>query len=237
MRKIMEFSVFSVFALTTMSLSPLLAQTASNSFVGPFNKVDRIASTVPLNGDVNPYGVAVVPHTIGNLIQGHILVSNFNNRANLQGTGITIVQIGPTGAFNVFAKIKGGLTGPCPGGVGLTTALAVLRTGWVIVGSLPTTDGTAATAKAGCLIVMNKWGVVMETLSGSMNGVAINGPWDMTALDLGPVAELFVTNVLNGTVAAKGTVVHHGTVVRIILSIPPSGKPQEIMRTMIGSGF
>src|SRR5215470_7010326 len=236
MRKIMEFSVFSVLALT-ITFSPPQAQTSSSSFIGGFNKVDRIASTVPLNGDVNPYGVAVVPHTEGNLIQGHVLVSNFNNVANLQGTGITIVEIGPGGAFTVFAKIKGGLTGPCPGGVGLTTALAVLRTGWVIVGSLPTTDGTAATAKAGCLIVMNKWGVVMETLSGSFQGVRINGPWDMTSLDLGPVAELFVTNVLNGTVAANGSVVHHGTVVRIVLSIPPSGKPPQVLRTVIGSGF
>ena len=236
MRKIVEFVVLALFALT-ITLSPLSAQTASDSFIGPFNKVDRIASTVPRNGDVNPYGVAVVPRSEGNLIQGHILVSNFNNSANLQGTGTTIVEIGPGGAFKVFAKIKGALPGACPGGIGLTTALAVLRTGWVIVGSLPTTDGTAATAKAGCLIVLNKWGVVMETLSGSMNGAAINGPWDMTALDLGPIAELFVTNVLNGTVAAKGAVVHHGTVIRIVLSIPQTGKPKEVLRTVIGSGF
>ncbi len=68
------------------------------------------------------------------------------------------------------------LPGRCPGGVGLTTALGVLRSGWVVVGSLPTSDGTAATAKAGCLIVLDSHGRVRETLRG--NG--INGPWDMT---------------------------------------------------------
>jgi hypothetical protein len=230
----MEFGAFSFLVLACAL--PLAAQTGS--FIGPLNKVDRIASTVPANGDVNPYGVVVVPRSTGKLIQGHILVSNFNNSANLQGTGTTIVQIGPGGAFSVFAHIDASkLPGPCPGGVGLTTALSVLHSGWVIVGSLPTSDGTSATAKAGCLLVINKFGQVVETLSGTLQGVSINGPWDMTALDLGPVAELFVTNVLNGTVAANGMIVHGGTVVRIVLFIPLSGKPQEVLRTVIGSGF
>jgi hypothetical protein len=59
----------------------------------------------------------------------------------------------------------------------------------------------------------------------------------MKALDLGSVAELFVTNVLNGTVAAKGGVVNQGTVVRILLFIPNRGMPQELQRTAVGSGF
>src|SRR5205807_10613321 len=49
--------------------------------------IKTIASTVPANGDINPYGVAVVPTTTGSLMQGNILISNFNNSANLQGTG------------------------------------------------------------------------------------------------------------------------------------------------------
>ena len=91
----------------------------------------------------------------------------------------------------------------------------------MIVGSLPTSDGTAMTAKAGCLIVLNSTGVPVATFSG--NG--INGPWDMTALDMGTVAVLFVTNVLNGTVAANGAVVNQGSVLRIVLTIPIGGTP------------
>src|SRR5258708_27829720 len=174
MRKITKCIALACLVLT-LTLSPLLAQTANDSFIGGFNNVNRIASTVPRNGDGNPYGVAVVPKSEGNLMQGHILVSNFNNSANLQGTGITIVEIGPGGAFKVFAKIKGGLTGPCPGGVGLTTALAVLRTGWVIVGSLPTTHGTAPTAQAGGPILMNKLGGVVENIFGLTHTAAMNG--------------------------------------------------------------
>jgi len=60
--------------------------------------------------------------TTDNLMQAHILVSNFKNYAST-------------------------LRGLRPGGVDLTTALAGLRSGWVIVGSLPTSDGTSATAQ------------------------------------------------------------------------------------------
>jgi hypothetical protein len=168
------------------------------------------------------------------LVQGNILVSNFNNSSNLQGTGTTIVQISPNGKTSLFAQIDANsLPGPCPGGIGLTTALVVLRSGWVIVGSLPTSDGTAATAQAGCLLVLDNHGNVVETFYGSL----INGPWDMTAWDAGDFADLFVTNVLNGTVAAGGAVVHQGTVVRLALNLPSDSMPALQSITVIGSGF
>jgi len=47
---------------------------------------------MPAIGDVNPYGITVVPITTGNLVQGDILISNFNNSATLQGTGTTIMR-------------------------------------------------------------------------------------------------------------------------------------------------
>ena len=197
--------------------------------------ISVVASTVPANGDVNPYGIARVPRSSGALVEGNILISNFNNSANLQGTGTTIVQIAPDGTNSLFAQIDASkLPGPCPGGIGLTTALVVLRSGWVIVGSLPTTDGTSATAQAGCLLVLDHNGNVWETFYGSL----INGPWDMTAWDAGSSADLFVTNVLNGTVAAGGKVVHGGTVVRLTLTnITSKSAPFLQSITVIGSGF
>jgi hypothetical protein len=206
------------------------AVAAQAPFVGGFNTVSTVASTVPGNGDLNPYGVAVVNHSQGKLVAGDVLVSNFNNSANSQGAGTTIVQVAPGGSVSQFAQIS---DPSCPGGVGLTTALAVLRSGWVIVGSLPTADGTSATAKAGCLIVLNSHGKVAETISGH----GINGPWDMTALDRGGVVDLFVTNVLNGTVAANGQVVNRGTVLRLVLVIAPGHTPRLAAVTTIGSGF
>ena len=202
----------------------------SPAFVGPLHKTSVIASTVPGNGDVNPYGVFVVPRSTGFLYRGDVLVSNFNNKANMQGTGTTIVEVNPSGRHWVFASIPRNLRG-CPGGVGLTTALTVLRSGWVIVGSLPTRGG--AVSGAGCLIVLDQWGHVRETLAGH----GINGPWDMGSLDLGGQAVLFVTNVLNGTVTANGKTVDRGTVLRLVLKIPSRGLPFIWFDTTIGSGF
>jgi hypothetical protein len=196
--------------------------------------IKTVASTVPANGDLNPYGEAVVPVSMGSLVEGNILVSNFNNSNNLQGTGSTIMQISPGGSVTLFAQIDANhLPGPCPGGIGLTTALVALKSGFVVVGSLPTTDGTAATAQAGCLLVLDSNGNVVETFSGSL----INGPWDMTAADGGSRASLFVTNVLNGTVAANGQIVNGGTVLRLNLKIANGAMPSLQSMTIIGSGF
>jgi hypothetical protein len=204
------------------------------SFISRFHKISTIASTVPGNGDVNPYGMAVVGRSQGNLNRGSVLISNFNNKKNLQGTGTTIVQVSPGGMRTTFARIRARhLPGACPGGIGLTTALSILKGGWVVVGSLPTTNGMSATAKAGCLLVLDRWGHVRETISG--NG--INGPWDMTAISSRHFAELFVTNVLNGTVAANGSVVNQGTVLRLGLALHGRHAPHLVGVTTIGSGF
>ena len=210
------------------------AASASDTFIGGLNTVTPIASTVPRNGDVNPYGVAVVPQSNGDLHQGNVLVSNFNNSGNIQGTGSTIVQVTPGGRQSLFAQI-GDLGSACPGGVGLTTALVALRNGWVIVGSLPTQqmNGNTVISGSGCLIVLDSRGKVRETFTGH----GINGPWDMTALDLGGITELFVTNVQNGTVDAAGATVDGGTVLRLVISSGPTDSPTLLNVTQIGSGF
>ena len=202
--------------------------------------ITTLSSTIPSNGDVNPYGVFLIPQTMGKLTRGNILISNFNNTKNLQGTGTTLVEISPTGAFTQFAQIsRKHLPGPCPGEVGLTTALVVLRSGWVIVGSLPTSDGSSATAKAGCLLVLDSNGNVVETIADA----EINGPWDMTVFDQTTnngktgQATLFVTNVLNGTLQAGGKVVHDGTVLRIVLNASTSMMPTVGSMTIIAKGF
>ena len=230
------------FAAAGLALAPAAgaqARTAGQahgqqSFISQFHKISTIASTVPGNGDVNPYGVAVVGRSQGILHRGNVLVSNFNNKQNLQGTGTTIVQVSPGGSVRTFARISARhLPGACPGGIGLTTALSILHGGWVVVGSLPTTNGMAATARAGCLLVLDRWGHVRETLS----GYGINGPWDMTAISNHHLAQLFVTNVLNGTVAANGKVVNKGTVLRLTLALRHRHAPHVLGVRTIGSGF
>ena len=46
---------------TTPSATPTSAAQPATSFLGQINGESQIASTVPANGDVNPYGVAAVP--------------------------------------------------------------------------------------------------------------------------------------------------------------------------------
>ncbi|MGA2926887.1 MAG: hypothetical protein ABSG43_12985 [Solirubrobacteraceae bacterium] len=199
-----------------------------------------IATTQPQNLDQNPYGIATVPNSIGLLHRGDLLVSNFNDMANVQGTGTTIVQISPKGnsqspgSASLFAQINPpALPGSCPGGIGLTTALAVTRSGFVIVGSLPTTDGQLDTAGAGCLLVLDSNGKVVETIAGG----PINGPWDMTAVDHGLFTTLYVTNVENGDVATSATPVDKGTVVRIQLLTIPGVRPVVLDEDVIATGF
>ncbi len=206
------------------------------SFIGRFSHLKDISSTVPQNGDQNPYGVAVVRRSRGNLHRGDVLVSNFNNMANQQGTGSTIVEVSPSGQQTLFAHITGSdvaKAGGCPGGIGLSTALAILPGGWVVVGSTPSTNGLVATSGPGCLIVLDSRGKVRETISGH----GINGPWDMTTLSDDNHAELFVTNVLNGVVKANNGVVHKGTVLRLLVRVHRDSPPGLVAVTKIGSGF
>ena len=195
-----------------------------------------LASTVPANGDQNPYAVVVAPVSAGTVRKGDVLVTNFNNSGNLQGAGTTIVAYTPaTKALVTFAQLPRALPG-CPGGVGLTTALAMLKSGWVIVGSTPSTDGTTATKGAGCLIVLDPQGKVAGTLAGP----AIDGPWgNMAVIDNGATASLFVSNAGFGVGApeAEAPVVNQATVLRVDLSIPPGKPPVVARQTVIGGGF
>jgi hypothetical protein len=143
-----------------------------------------------------------------------ILVSNFNNSNNLQGTGTTIVRVTTTGQVSQFFE------GQAPG---LTAALGVLSNGIVIVGSLPTTDGTSATVQAGGLVVIDHSGNQL----GFIANPAINGPWGMAVNDQNNgTAQIFVSNVLAGTV------------VRLDVSYAHDGTSMYVNAiTTIGSGF
>ena len=151
-------------------------------------------STVPPNGDQNPYGVAFIRKDfeggVGPLKHGDILVSNFNNIKNLQGTGTTIVRIPKSGGpATLFFQGKAPL--------GLTTALGTLRKGFIVVGNGPTTDGTASTAKPGSLLVINNRGNLVQTITNAN----IQYPWDMALVDEGNTAVAFISNALTGTVS------------------------------------
>ena len=218
--------------------TPAESSPSSDPFLAKFTSVSKVASTVPANGDINPYGIVTVPTSTGKLQAGQLLISNFNAKEsaaeNGQGTGTTIVQISPAGKTSLFATVNAKtLPGPCPGGVGLTTALDVLPGGYVVVGSLPTTNGKTATAKYGCLIVLDSEGKPVETIA-SKN---IQGPWDSTAKSEGSKTSLFVSNALNGGAAKGVQTIDNSTVLRIELESGVGQAPKVLSETVIADGI
>jgi uncharacterized protein (TIGR03118 family) len=176
-------------------------------------------STVPANGDLNPYGLAFVPADFqggGALAPGDLLVSNFNASSNQQATGSTIVKIAPDGQQSTFFQ--------GPAGLGLTTALGVLPQGFVLAGSAPATtvNGTNTVANGGLIVLDSNGNEVMELSDSAL----LQGPWDLTVHNVDAThAQVFVSNVLSGTVT------------RLDLTIPQGGTPQVESETQIASGY
>ncbi|HEY1338184.1 MAG TPA: hypothetical protein VGF59_11775 [Bryobacteraceae bacterium] len=229
-------------ALLLPAASPFLRAAEEKSFLESLRHQRTLTSTVPHNGDVNPYAVIVAPVSAGKIQKGDVLVDNFNGLSNLQGTGVTIVNYSPaTKKITTFVQLPQKLP-QCPGGVGLSTAMTMLKTGWVIVGSAPSIDGTTRTLGPGCLLVLDAAGQLVATWAGPN----INAPWgNMAAIDNGATAALFVSmsgfDVPGPEVkdAATGypVTIRKATILRIDLSIP-EGKPPVIAgQTVIADGL
>lgn len=222
--------------------APLLARAEPLGMLESIHHHKMLASTIPDNGDVNPYAVVVAPVSSGVIEKDDVLVDNFNNISNLQGTGTTIVRFHPgTKQTTLFAQVPQNLK-DCPGGVGLTTAMTMLRSGWVIVGSTPSTDGTTRTRGDGCLLVFDSSGKHVATWVGP----TINGPWgNMVTVDRGDHATLFISmagfdipapDVIDPATHYPVTV-HKATVLRLELGLPAGSLPVLESQTVIGDGF
>ena len=218
-----------------------LAQNAAGLLPGTMRHSTR-ASTIPDNGDLNPYAVIVAPVSAGAIHQGDILIDNFNNLSNLQGTGTTIVAVDPkTYEVRLFADLAP-YEKNCPGGIGLTAAMAMLQSGYVIVGSTPSRDGTANTKGQGCLMVLDPNGKYVT----SWTGPNINGPWGNVAMrDHGTTASLFISMAgfdvpgLLPKDPATGypMTVAKAKVVRFDLTTAAGQPPQIVNQTVIADGF
>jgi hypothetical protein len=203
----------------------------------PFVPNNVVTSTVPANGDFNPYGVAFVPAnfpTGGTIAPFDILVSNFDslnfkNKGKLPGTGTTIIKytpnttggIAPNGKATVFFQsTRSSVTG-------LDAGLAVLQNGFVLCAFVPSTDGYFDTHMPGGILVLDKSGNLVTTILASPK-TGINSPWDMTVFDQGTTALAFVSNV--------GFANNGGFVSRLDLSVS-SGNVKLLSATIIASGY
>jgi hypothetical protein len=178
-----------------LTLSIVIAPVAAGSVAlaasksGPF--VPAQGSTSPANGDLNPYGLAVVPKgfPMGTLSAGQLLVSNFNNSladGNLQGAGSTIVTMDPNTSQQVGVFFQG--TPP----IGFTNALAIAKAGFIFAGAV---SNSGTVVSNGGLLVIDSSGKLVTTITAGSNG-----PWGLAILDEGKNAQLFISNVLDGTV-------------------------------------
>ena len=223
----------------------VLASSAQAEPIGFLETVHRhatLTSTVTDNGDLNPYAVVVAPVSAGKFQKDDVLVDNFNNISNLQGTGTTIVGFRPSTRDTYLFARQPQQRAQCPGGVVLTTAMTVLQTGWVIVGSTPSRDGTTATKGDGCLLVLDSQGNFVAAWSGP----GIVDPWgNMAVVDHGSTATLFVSMAGLGLpspavldpATSLPVVVHKASVLRLDLTIAPGQPPTIASRTAVGSGF
>ena len=229
-------SALALAAAAVLAGAPLAAHADPQGLLETVKHHTTLINTVPDNGDQNPYAIFVAPVSSGTVKEGDVLVDNFNNAANLQGTGSTIIDYHPdTKQMSLFATIPRDLK-ECPGGVGLSTAMTMLKSGWVIVGSTPSNDGTTGTKGAGCMIVLDSSGKIAKVIS-SPN---INDPWgNMAVVDNGDHATLFVSNAGFGVGGADGDppVFKQATVLRLDLDIPSGQAPVLKSETVVASGF
>jgi hypothetical protein len=228
--------------VTALAAVDAAAGAEQTAFLEHIHRHITLASTVADNGDLNPYAVVVAPVSAGKIHKGDVLVDNFNKVSNLQGTGTTIVDYNPTTKkTSLIAELPQHLP-ECPGGVGLTTAMTMLQSGWIIVGSTPSTDGTTRTKGDGGLLVLDANG----QLATVWTGTNINGPWgNIAQIDNGSNATLFVSMSgfdvpgprVRDPVTRYPVTVKKAIVLRLELSIAEGKPPVLTSQTVIASGF
>jgi hypothetical protein len=196
---LIAYRMLSIAGVASMPMAAAFADDGEGAFLPRL----IVSSTVPSNGDLNPYGVAFVPQNFprgGSISPGDVLISNFNNTNNVQGTGTTIVQLTLNGT--VVPSVAPGSGGTAvtfftSKPTGLTTALGVLQGGFVLVGNVPS-DGTFATISQGSLQIIDRHGKLIKVVN---DNVFLDSPWDLTINDNGYQAQVFVSNVKSGTVS------------------------------------
>ncbi|HMD01364.1 MAG TPA: hypothetical protein VKG44_00235 [Candidatus Baltobacteraceae bacterium] len=132
---------------------PTVPVYTDGSVLATLHRIVTIGSTVdPLNGDVNPYGLDVARATHPPLAAGDLVICNFNDSGNVQGTGTTIVALHPV-----------------PGATPLHIAGAPSLLGCNALALGPTDNIWAAAFAANDNPIVTPGGVVATTLPG--------GPW------------------------------------------------------------
>lgn len=234
----MFFQLARVAALATATLAATctfaLAQTSDDaaeavapSILNHFNRLVTIGSTIdPLNGDQNPYGLAVSPVTAGGLKAGDLVVCNFNDALNIQGLGTTVEVLSPQpGARPRHLIGDPRLTG--------CAAIALGSTGALWIAALDANDNPIVSPAGALINALNAfpwqgaWGEAFSGKAGPRGSAAF---YESNAND-GSIVRINITSAgFTFDKIASGFSVNHGVPGSILA---PSGLTYDTKRDVL----
>lgn len=188
----------------------------------------QVASTVPSNGDTNPYDMAVVPFSKGKLVAGDVLVVNFNNAEGVAGAGTTVVEIDPsTGTTSTFYQGTKTVVGPI--GIAINPTNDIVWLGdYGPVNAAGVYDGASAN-----VAVITPTGHLAATYDNQATGFsAFEGVWGMAESEHDGHVSFYWTNAGDGTTGSGG-----GVVWRIDPLAGVAGQPLQSSYQFVGGGF
>jgi len=180
-------------AITALTAVPANAAAAVNPLARLPDKI--VASLIAPNGDRDPFGMAVVPLTSGNLTAGNLLVAEFGDKHGTVGAGTTILQVNPaTGQTSAFFQ-----GAPVAGPVGI--AINPVNDGVWIGDYGSAADGTAAND---LLIAPTGKLVATFTDTTTTNAASFVGVWGQGVSSANGTISFYYGNAGNATTGTGG---------------------------------
>jgi hypothetical protein len=154
-----------------------------------------VASLVAPNGDRDPFGMAVVPLTVGNLTAGNLLVAEFSDKNGTAGAGTTILQVDP-GTHTTSVFFQGA---PVAGPVGI--AINPTNDGVWIGDYGSATDGSAAND-----LLISPTGQLLATFTDATTKGAASfvGVWGQGVSSANGTISFYYGNAGNATTGTGG---------------------------------
>lgn len=202
----------------------------AESVTSGLKSIVTIGSTVdPVNGDQNPYGLAISPVSSGSVHQGDLIVCNFNdgNPFNIQGLGTTIEDLAPVpGSSPTRISQDPRLTG--------CDAIAIDPGGFPWVAALDANDNPIISASGSVLtgIPQYSWGGPWgQAYSGTPEKGTTGAFYESNSMD-GSIVRINLkkNNKLSFDKIATGFPVNHGVPGTILA---PSGLTYDMKRDVL----
>jgi DNA-binding beta-propeller fold protein YncE len=211
-----------VAVVAASSAAPAYGATATGGIGAAPDKT--VASLIAPGGDRDPFGIAIVPLTMGKLTAGNLLVAEFGDKHGTAGAGSTILQVNPaTGKTSVFFR-----GGPVAGPVGV--AINPANDGVWVGDYGKAASGTAAND---LLIAPNGKVKALYTDATTHGAASLVGVWGQGVSASGGKISFYYGNAGNASTGTGG-----GDVVRLTPHPkgPVNGQPVNATYAQIATG-